>query len=432
MRLNSLNRRILALTIPSIVANITTPLLGLVDTAIVGHMGSAVFIAAIALGGSVFNLLYWCFGFLRAGTSGITAQSMGAGDKRAYGMALYRGLFVAGCLGLMMIIIAPWVAEGMLRFMDADVVEYHYAYSYVMVAIWGAPAVMGVNALSGWFLGMQNTKAPMWMSIIINVVNIALSMTLVYGLGLGVEGLAAGTMTAQWVGLAVGLALCIRYKIQRPAWGDVIEWIGIRRFFSVNTDIFLRTLCLVTVTLWFTRMGAVQGTMILAANAVLMQLFMLMSYFMDGFAFAGEAVVGRAIGAGNRQEVALCIRYLLRWGASVAALFTVVYALFGNMIINMLSTQEDVVATAYEYFWWAVTIPLAGFGAFTWDGVYIGATMTRRMLVAMVVAMAVFFILLWCLFPVMGNHGLWLAFVAYLLARGVISALIGRKLMRGE
>ncbi len=432
MKLNSLNRRILALTIPSIVANITTPLLGLVDTAIVGHMGSAVFIAAIALGGSVFNLLYWCFGFLRAGTSGITAQAVGAGDRRAYSIALYRGLFVAAMLGILMIAVAPYVANGLLHFMGADPEEYHYGYQYVTVCIWGAPAVMGVNALSGWFLGMQNTRTPMWMSIIINVVNIAMSTTLVYGLKWGVEGLATGTMTAQWVGLLVGLVLCLKYKVRVPALSDIVEWRGIRRFFSVNTDIFLRTLCMVAVTLWFTRTGSVQGTVILAANAVLMQLFMLMSYFMDGFAFAGEAVVGRAVGAKDHGEVANCIHYLFRWGVGVATLFTLVYAVGGELIIKVLSSQPDVVATAHEYYWWAVTIPFAGFGAFTWDGIYIGATMTRKMLVAIAVSMVVFFGMLWWAMPLFGNHGLWLAFVSYLLSRGVVSGILGRKMMHRQ
>ncbi len=429
MRLSSLNRRILALTIPSIVANITTPLLGLVDTAIVGHMGSAVFIASIALGGSVFNLLYWCFGFLRAGTSGITAQAVGAGDRTTIDMALLRGLFVAALIGMLMIIAAPFVARWMLHFMGASQEEFRYGYRYVEICIWGAPAVMGVNTLSGWFLGMQNTKAPMYMSIVINVVNIAISTTLVYGLKWGVEGLATGTMTAQWIGLTVGLSLCLRYKVKLTRWHDMAEWKSIRKFFTINSDIFLRTLCMIAVTLWFTRAGSVQGTIILAANAVLMQLFMLMSYFMDGFAFAGEAVVGRAVGANNKREVADCIRSLILWGIGVATLFTVIYALSGDLIISLLSSQSDVVATAHEYYWWAVTIPFAGFGAFTWDGIFIGATMTRKMLIAIFISMVIFFCLLWWLMPLIGNHGLWLAFVAYLISRGAISHIMGRKLI---
>ncbi|MDE6321536.1 MAG: MATE family efflux transporter [Muribaculaceae bacterium] len=432
MKLNSLNRSILALTIPSIVANITTPLLGLVDTAIVGHMGSAVFIAAIALGGSVFNLLYWCFGFLRAGTSGITAQAVGAGDTHSSSLSLFRGLFVAAALGVLMIATAPIVARFTLNFMGADPEEFRYAYQYVEVCIWGAPAVMGVNTLSGWFLGMQNTKAPMYMSILINVVNIALSTTLVYGMKWGVEGLATGTMLAQWVGLLVGLLLCRRYKVKLTKWRDMMEWGSIRRFFTVNSDIFLRTLCMIAVTLWFTRSGSVQGTEILAANAVLMQLFMLMSYFMDGFAFAGEAVIGKAIGAQKHREVSDYIHSLLRWGVVVASFFTIVYAVSGDIIISLLSSQPDVTATAHEYYWWAVTIPFAGFATFTWDGIFIGATMTRKMLIAIAIAMLVFFGLLFWLMPIMGNHGLWLAFVAYLLSRGVASHILGRRLIRAK
>ncbi len=433
IKFNSLNRSILALTIPSIIANITTPLLGLVDTAIVGHMGSAMFIAAIALGGSVFNMLYWCFGFLRAGTSGITAQAYGAGNSEACALSLMRGLLVAAILGIVMIAISSPVANIVLRFMGADATTFTLGRQYVLIAVWGAPAVLSTYALSGWFLGIQDTKAPMTISIAVNVINIALSLTFVYVLHWGVSGLAAGTMIAQWGGVAIGILLCIR-KYRRHKLGErsrvrfrtIIEWSGLRRFFCVNTDIFIRTLCLVAVTLWFTRMGAVQGTMILAVNALLMQLFMLLSYVMDGFAFAGEAIVGKSIGANDMQQVKRCVSYLLRWGTAVAALFTAVYALFGESIVGMLSSETQVVAASNEYLWWAVALPFAGFGAFTWDGIYIGATMTRRMLIAMVASILVFFITLTLTYHTMGNHGLWLSFVLYLVSRGIVSAMLWR------
>lgn len=421
-----MNRKILQLAIPSIAANITTPLLALVDTAIVGHMGSELYIAAIAIGGVMFNMLYWLFSFLRAGTSGLSAQAFGAGDKAGSTLVLRRSLLVALSAGSLMILLQEPLCSALTWFLDATGPTASLASLYFHILIFGAPAVLGNYAMSGWFLGMQNSKMLLWVSLIINVVNILASLTFVYGFGMGITGVAAGTLTAQWIGFAAGFLFLRRYPRVHVRLKDILRWKELRRFFSVNIDVMLRTVCLIAVTLWFTRAGASQSTVILAVNTLLMQLFLLFSYMMDGFAFAGEALVGRFVGAGQRSELRLCVRRLFQWGVGCALLFTALYFFGGEGFLGILSDDKGVIDASREYSLWAVSIPLAGFAAFVWDGVYIGATLTRQMLIAMAGATAVFFLIYFLLFPALGNHALWLAFVSYLLLRGLLQTLLYR------
>lgn len=419
-----MDRRILRLAVPSILANITTPLLALIDTAIAGHLGSERYLAAIAVGGVMFNMLYWFFSFLRAGTSGLSAQACGAGDPSASALVLGRSLLVALTAGALMILFQEGIFKMMVWFLEAKPTVSSLASVYFHLLIWGAPAVLGNYAMAGWFLGMQNSRMMLWVSLIINVVNIVTSLTLVYLLDMGIAGIAAGTLVAQWTGFGAGFLFLKGYRMPRPKWADIFRWNELRRFFSVNVDVMLRTVCLIAVTLWFTRAGSVQGPLILAVNTLLMQLFLLFSYMMDGVAFAGEALVGRYVGARDLQHVHLCVKRLFVWGAAWALLFTLVYFLGGEGILDLLSDDAGVRSAAHEYFVWALTIPLAGFAAFAWDGVYIGATLTRRLLVSMAGACATFFLLYYLLVPVMHNHGLWLAFIAYLAMRGILQTLL--------
>lgn len=419
-----MDRRILRLAVPSILANITTPLLALIDTAIAGHLGSERYLAAIAVGGVMFNMLYWFFSFLRAGTSGLSAQACGAGDPSALALVLGRSLLVALTAGALMILFQEGIFKMMVWFLEAKPPVSSLASVYFHLLIWGAPAVLGNYAMAGWFLGMQNSRMMLWVSLIINVVNIVTSLTLVYLLDMGIAGIAAGTLVAQWTGFGAGFLFLKGYRMPRPKWADIFRWNELRRFFSVNVDVMLRTVCLIAVTLWFTRAGSVQGPLILAVNTLLMQLFLLFSYMMDGVAFAGEALVGRYVGARDLQHVHLCVKRLFVWGAAWALLFTLVYFLGGEGILDLLSDDAGVRSAAHEYFVWALTIPLAGFAAFAWDGVYIGATLTRRLLVSMAGACATFFLLYYLLVPVMHNHGLWLAFIAYLAMRGILQTLL--------
>lgn len=421
-----MNRKILRLAIPSIAANITTPLLALVDTAIVGHMGSELFIAAIAVGGVMFNMLYWLFSFLRAGTSGLSAQAYGAGDNESSTLVLRRSAIVAAGAGLLMILFQEPVFRLLARFLEADEATSSLASVYFHILIYGAPAVLCNYALSGWFLGMQNSKMLLWVSLIINVTNIAASLLLVYWLGMGIAGVATGTLIAQWTGLASGLLFLRRYPRTRTRLADILRLGELKRFFSINADVMLRTVCLIAVTLWFTRAGSMQGSLILAVNTLLMQLFLLFSYMMDGFAFAGEALVGRFYGASDWKSMHHCVRDLFRWGTAWAALFTLLYFFGGENLLRLLSDTHDVIAISKEYYLWAVTIPFAGFAAFAWDGVFIGATLTRGLLFSMLGATVIFFLTYYTLFPYLGNHALWLAFILYLAIRGLIQALIFR------
>ena len=421
------NREVIAIALPAIVSNITTPLLGLVDTAIVGHIGSATGIAAIAVGSSITNMIYWLLNFLRMGSSGLTAQALGAGRRGEAVAVLWRGLCVGVAAALALWCAAPWVCRGVLDFMGAEPDTEVLASRYFFIAVAGAPAVLGMYALSGWFLGMQDSRAVMWMALVTNISNIAISLALVLAAGMGIEGVALGTASAQYIGIASGLIMARhRFHPRWPGWRAVGDGVQLRRFFSINVDIFVRTAALVAVTLWFTRAGAEQGTLTLAANALLMQLFLFFSYFMDGFAFSGEALAGCYAGAADAAGLRRSVASVMRWGAGVAAVFTVVYALGARAVVGLLTDDAAVAAEAGRYLWWAAAVPAAGFAAFAWDGVYTGLTRTREMTVSMLAAMALFFVLWRLLAPSMGNNGLWLAFISYLAARGIALTLMYR------
>ncbi len=432
MKLSSINRQILALAIPSIVANITTPLLALVDTAIVGHMGSAMFIAAIAVGGTLFNMIYWAFGFLRMGSSGITAQEYGRRDTRAINNILHRSLIVALCGGLLLILLQKPIIGISTMLMDTDKTTSKLVETYFYILIYGAPAVLANYSLTGWFIGMQDSRTPMWISFFINSVNITVSLILVFVFKMEIAGVAIGTLSAQWGGCLLGLILTKRhsFKITQFNPSIVFDRKEFRKFFSINFDIFLRTICLIAVTVWFTRCGATQGTIMLAVNTLLMQFFIIFSYFMDGFAFAGEAMAGKYIGANDNIGFRSVVSSLFKWSASLSIAFTCIYFIGSDYLLQLLSNDTEVIASSREYTIWAITIPLAGFAAFTWDGIFIGATLTRAMLTSMAISMLLFFITLWILFPILGNHGLWTAFIVYLFTRGAILTLLYRKKTR--
>ena len=424
-----MNRKILQLAIPSIVSNITVPLLGLVDVAIVGHLGSASYIGAIAVGGMLFNMIYWIFGFLRMGTSGMTAQVYGKRDLTEVVRTLLRTVGVGLLISLGLWILQSPILRGAFVLIDATEGEKRWASLYFNICIWGAPAILGLYGFAGWFIGMQNSRFPMFIAITQNIVNIAASLCFVFVLGMKVEGVALGTLIAQYAGLFMAFALWLKYYGRLKAY---IDWNGLwggeemRRFFSVNSDIFFRTLCLVAVTTFFTSTGARQGDVILAVNTLLMQLFTLFSYIMDGFAYAGEALAGRFIGAKNDVGLRRCIRLLFLWGIGLSLSFTILYAFLGRDFLGLLTNDTSVIEASGDYFYWVLAIPLCGFSAFLWDGIFIGATATRQMLYSMLVASATFFIIYYLFYRSMGNHALWMAFLGYLSLRGGMQWILWR------
>ena len=429
------DHQILEIALPAIVTNITVPLLGLVDTAIVGHMGSAAYIGAVAVGSMIFNLVYWVFGFLRMGTSGMTAQARGRRDFNEVTRLLVRSGWVSLSIASLIIVLQWPVREGMLWFIGPSDDVRTLAITYFNIVVWGAPAMLSLYSLSGWFIGMQNTRIPMFVSIIQNVVNILASLTFVYGLGMKVEGVALGTVVAQYAGTLVALWFLWRYyrKVLRSgSWGRFCvipfsmkngssEETSPR---SVNRDIFLRTLCLVAVNLYFTSAGARQGATILAVNTLLLQLYLLFSYIMDGFAYAGEALGGRYWGAKDIDAYHDVARRLFGWGAAMTILFTVIYVVGGKPFLSLLTDEPQVVEASQTYVWWAYLIPAAGVAAFIWDGLFVGTTQTRGMLISSAIATLVFFVTATITIGIMGNHGLWLSMILYLLTRGIIQTLI--------
>lgn len=422
-----MNKKILQLAIPSIVSNITVPLLGLIDVAIVGHLGSASYIGAIAVGGMLFNIIYWLFGFLRMGTSGMTSQAFGKRDLNEVTRVLLRavgvGLFIALCL----LLLQYPIRKVAFLLIDATAEVRELATVYFSICVWGAPAVLGLYGFAGWFIGMQNSRFPMFIAITQNIVNIVASLAFVYLLDMKIEGVALGTLIAQYAGLFMALLLWLRYygRLRIPFhWREILGWTAMHRFFQVNSDIFFRTLCLVAVTTFFTSTGARQGDVVLAVNTLLMQLFTLFSYIMDGFAYAGEAMTGRYVGAQNRNGLQRMIRLLFRWGWGLSLSFTILYMIGGQGFLGLLTNDTTVIEAAGTYYYWVLAIPLAGFAAFLWDGILIGATATRLMLYSMLVASGTFFVVYYLFYEIMGNHALWMAFLIYLSLRGIMQWIL--------
>ena len=422
------DQQILKIALPAIVTNITVPLLGLVDTAIVGHMGSASYIGAVAVGSMIFNLVYWVFGFLRMGTSGMTAQARGRRDMGEAARLLVRSGRVALMIALLIVVLQWPLREGMLWFIGPSADVRPLAVTYFNIVVWGAPAMLGLYSLSGWFIGMQNTRIPMFVCILQNVVNILASLTFVYGLGMRVEGVALGTVVAQYAGFAIAVAMLRKYYWRHLTWGRSSHLLTFSpSYFSSNRDIFLRTLCLVAVNLYFTAAGARQGAVILAVNTLLMQLYLLFSYILDGFAFAGEALGGKYWGARDMHAYHAIVRRLFGWGALMTVLFTVVYVVGGTPFLRLLTDEPLVVEASQAYVWWAYLIPIAGVVAFIWDGLFIGTTQTRGMLISSAIAAVVFFGTATIAIGIMGNHGLWLAMILFLAVRGIVQTIISEE-----
>ena len=414
---NIINKRILQIAVPSIISNITVPLLGLIDVTIVGHLGAAAYIGAIAVGGMLFNIIYWIFGFLRMGTSGMTSQAYGKHDLDEVARLLLRSVGVGLLIAIILVALQYPIRKLAFTFIQTTEEVERLATLYFRICIWGAPAMLGLYGFAGWFIGMQNSRFPMYIAITQNIVNIAASLCFVYLFHMKVAGVAWGTLTAQYAGFLMALLLWRRYYgglKKHVAWHEVLKKEAMLRFFQVNRDIFLRTLCLVIVTLFFTSAGAAQGEIVLAVNTLLMQLFTLFSYIMDGFAYSGEALVGKYVGANNQPALYRTVRQLFIWGVGLSTGFTLLYFFGGKSFLGLLTNEISVIREAENYFYWVLAIPLTGFAAFLWDGIFIGATATRQMFYSMLVASGSFFLVYYSLHEWMGNHALWLAFIVYL------------------
>jgi MATE family multidrug resistance protein len=419
------NARVWRLAGPIILANLTVPLLGLVDTAVVGHLPDPAYLGAVALGATIFSFVYWGFGFLRMSTTGLTAQAWGADDQGEVTAGLVRaGMIALAIAGLLIALQIPigWAAFQLIE--SSDQVEA-LGRSYFEIRIWGAPAALMNYVLLGWFLGQQDARTPLMLQIVTNAVNIALDLLFVVGFAWDVEGVAAATAIAEWSGFALGMVFVARRL--KVGLGDslarVWDRVALHRLFAVNRDIFIRTLCLVSAFAYFTVRGAGMGELTLAANAVLLNFLTLASFGLDGFAHAAEALVGGAVGRRDRAGFSAAVRVAFKWAAIVALGASVMFLLGGHALIALLTDIPEVRAQAARYMLWPALLPLVAVWCFTYDGIFIGATRGADLRNGMILSLGIYLIAVHTAQPTFGNHGLWFSMMLFMGVRGLILAL---------
>jgi MATE family multidrug resistance protein len=428
------HRRVLALAFPIVLANLTQPILGAVDTAVAGHLDSASYLGGVALGGLFFNFVFWGFGFLRMGTTGLVAQAHGAGDHAELRNTVIRALLMAAAIGAAVLALQLPLIDYALRALGGSDAVQRHARIYCHARIWAAPLALGNYVVLGWLLGTQRVRLALLSQVFINSVNIAAVLLFVYGFDWGVAGIGAATATADALGFVLGAALLWHGRprglpaLKRAALFDTA---ALKRLIVLNRDIFVRTLCLLSSFGWFAHLGARQGDATLAANALLLNFQTFMAYGLDGFAHAAEALVGAAIGARDRHAFAQAIKVTALWSALGALGFALVYWGAGTWIVERLTDQAAVRAAAETYLPWAALSPVISVWGFLLDGVFIGATRTRELMVSMIVSLAVFVAVSSALLALHGNHGLWAAMMIFMAVRGITLARYLPRVVRG-
>ncbi len=442
--MKSLNSQILRLAIPSILANITIPLVGVVDTAIVGHIANATYIGGIAIGTMLFDLLYWNFGFLRVGTSGMTAQAYGRGDRVECARLLGQSVSIA-LIGAIFLWVIQWLfVAAVLAIVPCSTEVASFAREYFFIRIWAAPATLSLMAFKGWFIGMQDTVSPMITDIVVNVVNMVVSYILAVYTPMGAMGVAYGTVVAQLTGLLLALILClVKYRtIVQEVWkilsDKAIRLLGgkeMKRFMSLNGNLFIRSLCFMVVYVGFTSLASKYGDVELAVSTIMMKLFMLFSYFVDGFAYAGEALVGKEFGyrksdIGNRvSSISRVVRLLFAWSLGVGVLFTIIFAVWSGDFYRAMTSDTTVLSRLADYTGWLIAMPIVSTLAFMWDGVYAGATAGRQIRNAMIYAASGFVLCYVMTYWWLGIQGLYIAYFAHLVARVLYLTLAWKKVL---
>ena len=431
--MKSLNSQILRLAIPSILANITIPLVGIVDTAIVGHIANATYIGGIAIGTMLFDLLYWNFGFLRVGTSGMTAQAYGRGDGVECARLLTQSVSIA-LIGAAVLWLIQWLfVTAVLAIVPCSIEVAAFAREYFFIRIWAAPATLSLMAFKGWFIGMQDTVSPMITDIVVNVVNMTVSYVLAVYTPLEALGVAYGTLVAQFTGLLLALVICLfKYKtvmreVVRQLCDKAIKLLGdkeMKRFMSLNANLFVRSLCFMVVYVGFTSLASQYGDVELAVSTIMMKLFMLFSYFVDGFAYAGEALVGKEYGASRSlasspHRLVRIVRLLFAWSLGVGLLFTLLFAIWSEECYLAMTNDMEVLSRLGDYTLWLIAMPLVSTLAFMWDGVYAGATAGKQIRNAMIYAALGFVTCYLATYWWLGIQGLYIAYFAHLVARVV-------------
>ncbi len=431
MKSKQINRQIFNLAVPNIISNLSVPLLSAVDTALVGHLPSPVYIGAVAVGSMIFNFVYWGFGFLRMGTTGLTAQAFGKNDRQEVGILLQRALFVAFASGITLILLQYIIATVSFALISATPEVEANARIYFFIRIFAAPATLSLYAIHGWFLGVQNARFPLLVTIAVNLLNIVFDVLFVLGLGMKSDGVALGTVLSQYLGFGLSVFLLMRryreYLHLHPL-HRILSMEPLMRFIKVNTDIFIRTLSLIFVFSFFTAKSAELGEVPLAANSVLIQLWMFFSYGIDGFAFAAESLVGKYLGAGDRDRLTLVMRRIFVFGLSLAAVFSLMYGGFKDVIPMLFTGQKPVLELIGQLIGWTIFAPIPAAVCYIWDGIFIGATATRGLRNAMLIcAFLIYLPLHYFLTAVWQVDGMWCALLCFMIARGISLTLLSPK-----
>jgi MATE family multidrug resistance protein len=421
------NKKILNLAIPNVISNLSVPLLGVVDTALVGHLDEVYYLGALAVGGMIFNFLFWGFGFLRMGTTGLTAQEYGRRNRQGIMMMLARVQLVALLIGVLILLLKQPVSDLSFWVIESGAEVERYTLVYYDIRIYTAPAVLALYGLNGWFLGMQNAKYPMIITVVLNLLNIILNIWFIYGMDMHVDGVAYGTLISTYLALSLAVGLFLyryRHYFKHFVMEELINTRELRQFFSVNRDIFIRTLCLIFTFSFFTAKSAEQGDLILAANTILLQLWMVASYGIDGFAYAAESMVGRFKGAKDLPLLKKAVYYNLAWGLSIGLVGSIAYGLFDDQILAIFTDKQNVIDLALSVVFWTVLAPFVSSICYILDGVFIGATATGPMRNTMLVSTFIIFLPVYYIGTmIFGIHGLWLAMVLFMAVRGAALAL---------
>ncbi|WP_390913112.1 MATE family efflux transporter [Pseudosulfitobacter sp. SM2401] len=419
------HRRVLKIALPIVLSNATVPILGAVDVGVVGQLGEAAPIGAVAMGAIILTTVYWIFGFLRMGTVGLVGQAAGAGDTAEVSTILTRALIIGGVAGVALIVLQPLIFMAAFALSPASDEVEALARTYLAIRIWTAPAAIAIYALTGWLVAMERTTGVFWVQLVMNGANILLDLWFVLGLGWGVEGVAIATVIAELLGAALALYLC-RDAFKYPEWRNwvrVFDRAKLIRMALLNTDILIRSALLMTIFSSFVFLGAGFGDVTLAANEVLVQFMYITAYAMDGFAFSAETLIARAMGRSDRARVRRSAILTSGWGLVICLTTALGFAIFGPWIIDVMTKSPEVQAEARLYLPWMVAAPLVGWAAWMLDGIFIGATQGRDMRNMMIVSFVIYWAAVWALLPMFGNHGLWMALLTSFIARGITLGL---------
>ena len=425
-----MNRTVLKLAVPSIFANITVPLVGMADTAIAGRLGDASVLGGVAIASMLFDLLYWNMGFLRVGTGGMVAQAYGRKDFREAMNVYALGMATAIAFALLFIVLQYVYVEAAFRFIECSPQVEALARQYFFIRIWAAPATLSLNVFKGFFIGMQDAVSPMAVDVTVNVSNIAASIFFAFYAGLGFSGIAWGTLVAQYMGMALAITLMVvqyRNLFRLIDVRGTMKWNKMKRFFMLNADLFVRSLCFLGIYAGLTSLSAHYGDVALAVSSIMMKLMLLYSYFIDGFAYAGEALSGRFIGARDKDSLVKAVKVIFMWCGAIGVFSTLGYWVGGGWMFGLMATDPVVLAESASYLPWLLIMPLVSSVAFTWDGIFIGATATKAIRNSMLWALAGFFASYWLLEGKFGVQALWVGYMMHLVARTVYLSAVAKK-----